>query len=305
MRRSRGDLILVGVFVLVAGTVLVGALLWIAGANIFRDTDRYTVLFDRSVSGLSPGATVEFQGVSVGRVADLTLTEDIPPRVAVVLEVRPGTPLRKDTGAALVGSLVTGIKFIQLQGGSDQAPLLPPESWIQGDVASLEQFRDRAVEIVDRALNILQRLDQQVFNEGNNAKLSQFVNDLTAVTSSLRSGLEVFQEQGTTTTLADLVKQVSGVAQRLDTILADLQGSKDELIGGVTVTVKRVDETVIAIRDLVKTLNAQLSSTGGSIGTVLGDLNTVTQRLEETVDEIRGDPSLLLRGRTVPDREFE
>ncbi|HEV7734597.1 MAG TPA: MlaD family protein [Candidatus Binatia bacterium] len=305
MRRSRGDLILVGVFVLVAGTVLVGALLWIAGANIFRDKDEYTVLFDRSVSGLSPGATVEFQGVSVGRVSDLTLTEDIPPRVAVVLEVRPGTPLRKDTRAALVGSLVTGIKFIQLQGGSEESPLLPPESWIQGDVASLEQFRDRAVEIVDRALNILQRLDQQVFNEGNNAKLSQFVNDLTAVTSSLRAGLEVFQEKGTTTTLADLVKQVSGVAQRLDTILSDLQGSKDQLIGGVTVTVKRVDETVIAIRDLVKTLNAQLSSTGGSIGTVLGDLNTVTQRLEETVDEIRGDPSLLLRGRTVPDREFE
>jgi phospholipid/cholesterol/gamma-HCH transport system substrate-binding protein len=305
VRRSRGDLILVGVFVLVAGTVLVGALLWIAGANIFRDKDEYTVLFDRSVSGLSPGATVEFQGVSVGRVSDLTLTEDIPPRVAVVLEVRPGTPLRKDTRAALVGSLVTGIKFIQLQGGSEESPLLPPESWIQGDVASLEQFRDRAVEIVDRALNILQRLDQQVFNEGNNAKLSQFVNDLTAVTSSLRAGLEVFQEKGTTTTLADLVKQVSGVAQRLDTILSDLQGSKDQLIGGVTVTVKRVDETVIAIRDLVKTLNAQLSSTGGSIGTVLGDLNTVTQRLEETVDEIRGDPSLLLRGRTVPDREFE
>lgn len=305
MRRSRSDLILVGVFVLVTGTVLVGILLWIAGANVFRDQDHYTVLFDRSVSGLSPGATVEFQGVAVGRVADLYLTEDIPPRVAVVLDVRPGTPLRKDTRAALVGSLVTGIKFIQLQGGSDQEPLLPEDSWIQGDVTSLEQFRDRAVEMMDRALNILQRLDEKVFNEANNEKLSQFVSDLTAVAASLRSGLEVFQAQGTTTTLADLVKQVSGVAQKLDSILTDLQANKDQLVGGVTDTVKRVDETVIAIRDLVKTLNAQLSSAGGSVGTVLGDLNTVTQRLEETVDEIRGDPSLLLRGRDVPKREIE
>jgi hypothetical protein len=48
-----------------------------------------------------------------------------------------------------------------------------------------------------------------------------------------------------------------------------------------------------------------VSSASGSIGTVLGDLNTVTQRLEETVDEIRGDPSLLLRGRDVPERELE
>jgi phospholipid/cholesterol/gamma-HCH transport system substrate-binding protein len=305
VRRSRGDLILVGVFVLVTGVVLTGVLLWIAGANIFRDQDHYTVLFDRSVSGLSAGATVEFQGVAVGRVADMYLTEDIPPRVAVVLDVRTGTPLRKDTRAALVGSLVTGIKFIQLQGGSDQEPLLPEESWIQGDVTSLEQFRDRAVEMMDRALNILQRLDEKVFNETNNEKLSQFVNDLTAVAASLRSGLEVFQAQGTTTTLADLVKQVSGVAQKLDALLTDLQANKDQLVGGVTDTVKRVDETVIAIRDLVKTLSSQLSSTSGSVGTVLGDLNTVTQRLEETVDEIRGDPSLLLRGRDTPAREIE
>jgi ABC-type transporter Mla subunit MlaD len=200
---------------------------------------------------------------------------------------------------------VTGIKFIQLQGGSDQEPLLPPNSWIQGDVTSLEQFRDRAVEMLDRALNILQRLDEKVFNEGNNEKLSQFVNDLSAVTSSLRHGMEVFRQQGSATTLADLVKQVSGVAQKLDSILTDLQANKDQLVGGLTQTVQRVDETVVAIRELVRTLNAQLSNTGGSVGTVLGDLNTVTQRLEETVDEIRGDPSLLLRGRDVPKRELE
>jgi phospholipid/cholesterol/gamma-HCH transport system substrate-binding protein len=305
VRRSRGDLILVGVFVLVTGLVLVGALLWIAGANIFRAKTTYTVLFDRSVSGLTPGATVEFQGVAVGRVVDLTLTEDVPPKVAVVLDVRPGTPLRKDTRAALVGSLVTGIKFIQLQGGSDQAPLLPPDSWIQGDVTSLEQFRDRAVEMMDRALNILQRLDEKVFNESNNEKLSQFVNDLSAVTASLRSGLDTLQAKGTTTTLADLVQQVSGVARKLDSILTDLQKNKDELVGGMTDTVKRVDETVGAIRELVRTLNSQLTNTGGSIGKVLGDLDTVTQRLEETVDEIRGDPSMLLRGRSVPERERE
>jgi phospholipid/cholesterol/gamma-HCH transport system substrate-binding protein len=305
VRRSRGDLILVGVFVVVAGTVLVGALLWIAGANIFRDRTTYTVQFDRSVSGLTPGATVEFQGVAVGRVADLRLTDDIPPKVAVVLDVRPGTPVRKDTRAALVGSLVTGIKFIQLQGGSEQSPMLPPNSWIDGDVTSLEQFRDRAVEMMDRALNILQRLDEKVFNDANNEKLGQFVNDLSAVTASLRNGLDELRDRGTTTTLADLVTQISGVAKKLDSILTDLQANKDQLVGGLTDTVKRVDDTVAAIRELVRTLNAQLTNAGGSVGTILGDLNTVTQRLEETVDEIRGDPSLLLRGRDVPKREFE
>ena len=65
MKHARRDLALVGAFVVVMSCVLVGALLWLAGANVFRRVDRYYIVFDRSVSGLAPGGTVEFQGVPV------------------------------------------------------------------------------------------------------------------------------------------------------------------------------------------------------------------------------------------------
>ena len=126
MKHTGRNLVLVGVFVVTTSVILVGALLWLAGANVFRRVDRYYVMFDRSVSGLAPGGTVEFQGVTVGRVQEIRLTDTIPPKVAVAIDVDPGTPVRKDSRADLLGSVVTGIKFIALAGGTEIASMLKP-----------------------------------------------------------------------------------------------------------------------------------------------------------------------------------
>ena len=56
MKRTQRDLVLVGAFVAITSVVLIGSLLYLAGANLFRRVDRYYVMFDRSVSGLAPGA---------------------------------------------------------------------------------------------------------------------------------------------------------------------------------------------------------------------------------------------------------
>ena len=85
MKRRRADLIKVGIFVLVSGAVLVGGLLWIAGSHLLRPVDSYTVLFDRSVTGLTAGANVEYKGVVVGRVRDIRLTADLPPLAYFIL----------------------------------------------------------------------------------------------------------------------------------------------------------------------------------------------------------------------------
>jgi len=302
MRATGRDLALVGGFVLVAGTILVAALLWIAGAHVFERVDRYTVLFQRSVSGLAPGAMVDFQGVAVGRVADIRLTGDVPPQVAVLIDVRPGTPVQSDTTAALTGSLVTGIKLIQLQGGTAEAGRLPPGSTIPGDARSLEQFRDRAEEIATRALSILQRLDAQVFTPANNDKLSRFVVDLGSVAENLGAITTGFREEETGRSLGKLIKQVQKAVVRIDDLLADVDDAKGEVLGQLTGAVRNADEAVREVRGLVLTLREQLTATGGSLATLLADLAVVTQRLEETVDLIQSDPSLLLRGREVERR---
>ncbi|HEV8711453.1 MAG TPA: MlaD family protein, partial [Candidatus Binatia bacterium] len=111
----------VGLFVTVSFFILAAAILWLAGSRFLQKVVHYQIIFDKSVSGLLPGAAVEYQGVTVGKVEEIHLTPETPPRAAVQIGVQPDTPVRQDTTAFLVGSLVTGIRIIELEGGSPNA----------------------------------------------------------------------------------------------------------------------------------------------------------------------------------------
>jgi phospholipid/cholesterol/gamma-HCH transport system substrate-binding protein len=93
----------VGLFVTVSFFILAASVLWLAGSRFLQPVDLYHIIFDRSVSGLLPGAAVEYQGVTVGKVEKIRLTSEIPPRVAVTIALEPGTPVRQDTKALLLG----------------------------------------------------------------------------------------------------------------------------------------------------------------------------------------------------------
>ena len=305
MKRTREDAIRVGIFVLVAGLLLAGGLLWIAGSRFFRPVATYTVLFEKSVSGLNAGANVEYQGVVVGRVRDIQLTRDIPPKVAVIIDIKPDTPVRTDTIAALLGSLVTGIKFIQLQGGSEAGGPLASGGYIYGDVTSLEQFRDQLAEIADRALNILRRMDEEVFTPEISGQVQSFVANLSGVAKTLNATLEALHAENTGRDFAELVRAMSQAVTKLDAVISDFYARRGTIYGGVETTLKHIDEVVTQTRELMKTANQQVSGTSGSVGTLLNDLGVATNRLQETLDVIRSDPSLLIRGREVKPRELQ
>jgi phospholipid/cholesterol/gamma-HCH transport system substrate-binding protein len=304
MRRTRRDLIRVGLFVVAAGTVLVGGLLWIAGSRFLRPVDRYVVLFRQSVSGLAPGANVEYQGVVVGRVRDIRLTGDVPPNVAVDIDVEPGTPVRTDTEAELLGSIVTGIKFIELRGGTAAAPPLRAGGTIPGGVASLEQFRDRLAEIADHAVVILRRLDKEVLTPANTRKFGTLVSDLSSAAHTIDATLESLRAEETGTNLGKLVHRLSAVSERLDTVLAQLQHNGGDVYGQLESVLRHADEVAVALRDLVRVTDQQIGGERASLGALIAELTATAQRLQETLDVIRSNPSMLLWGRPVPEREL-
>ena len=82
----------VGLFVTLSFFLLAGAILWLAGSRFLQPVDTYNIYFTKSVSGLLPGAAVEYQGVTVGKVESLRLTEETPPRARVTIALQPGTP---------------------------------------------------------------------------------------------------------------------------------------------------------------------------------------------------------------------
>ena len=116
--------ILVGLFVLGLSGVMIAGVLWLAAGGSGRAYDEYVVYMRESVSGLSRDSTVKYHGVGVGTVREITLDPQNPERVRLLLHIDQGTPVREDTTASLEVQGLTGLAYVNLDGGSQTSPPL-------------------------------------------------------------------------------------------------------------------------------------------------------------------------------------
>ena len=115
----------VGVFVLLLGAAFIGAVLWLSSGKAYRTSyDIYRTYMTESVAGLNQNAPVRYRGVQVGRVQKIALAPGNVEQVQVTLAIESGTPVKTDTVAMLQTQGLTGIAYVELQGGSRDAPAL-------------------------------------------------------------------------------------------------------------------------------------------------------------------------------------
>jgi len=120
---------------------------WLANSGK-RDDVLYRIHFAESVSGLSLGDSVKFHGVDVGTVRKMELDRDDPRRVEVDIKLRKEAPVKTDTRASLVLKGITGVVYVELDGGSPTAPSLasatpegqiPEIAYQKSNIATLEE----------------------------------------------------------------------------------------------------------------------------------------------------------------------
>ncbi len=301
----------VGLFVTLSFFLFAAAILWLAGSRFFQPVDTYTIYFTRSVSGLLPGAAVEYQGVTVGKVEALHLTAETPPRAHVVIALQPGTPVRRDTIAHLVGSFVTGIRFVQLEGGSADAPLLEPGGTIVVREGGLEEFRDRASEIAQRLINTLTRIEQDLLSQRNREALAAFLHSMSALAENMRTSLGEIATPETNLALRAMIKNLADAAAGIKHTTSAINEVRDELFrDGQTmlVQISHTAEMTARLADEVAQLTRHIDElvveNRPQLHRLLTNLAAASHDLKEASDTIRTDPSGLIWGRNRPPREL-
>lgn len=109
-----------GLFIIgfaIAATLFI---LWLATTG-HRDDVLYRIYFTESVSGLALGDAVKYHGVDVGTVKAMDLDVADPRRVQVDVMLRKQAPVKTDTKATLAMKGITGVVFIELNGGAADA----------------------------------------------------------------------------------------------------------------------------------------------------------------------------------------
>jgi len=89
-----------------------------------HDDVLYRIHFPDSVSGLTVGDSVKYRGVDVGSVKTMIVDPDDARLVRVDVRLRKETPVKTDTRASLELKGITGVVFIELNGGNPAAQTL-------------------------------------------------------------------------------------------------------------------------------------------------------------------------------------
>jgi len=307
-RRERT--VVVGAFVAGTAVVLFIGILWLAGSRFLRPVARYHVIFVRSVSGLLPGASVELNGVEVGKVVAVDLTHDSPPRVEVNLEVKPGTPVYKDTVARLAGNLVTGIQFIELTGGSRESGELGEDQAISSVESSFEDLRRQALDVGNQTYQLVSGLNRDTLNKQNRAALGEVIQNLDATTRNLRAiTADLAQAQrleSINTTLSNLSEasgRLNRAADHASVALEAFSKRSGETMQNLNTALVHADRTIDSAQTLIESANGLVNRDSQEIDRTLLEMGHASRHLNETLQTIQADPSVLIWGSKVSNRE--
>jgi phospholipid/cholesterol/gamma-HCH transport system substrate-binding protein len=253
---SKVNYTLVGAFVLILTATLIVFIVWLSTGLSTKRYKNYLVIMQESVAGLGVKSSVKYNGVNVGIVKKIFLNKQNPEQVRLVIQVEVHTPITVGTTAMLNSQGFTGITYLALQGSDIN---LNPIPVLPGEKYPIIKSKPSWFFRLDTALHDLNRNMNQITQDINNVLGGENPILLRKILNNL------------STTSQHLAAQ----SKRLDTILIN---------------------TARSTRAFPSLMNTLTQQTLPSTNQVLNNLSLMTNNLLEVSDNLRQNPSILIRG---------
>jgi phospholipid/cholesterol/gamma-HCH transport system substrate-binding protein len=283
---TRAHHVLIGLFTIIVFIFGVLFALWAANYASNRSWDEYDVIFTESVTGLGNGGLVQYNGITVGEVRNLTLDPNDPRRVIAHIRLRANTPVKIDTKAKLAFIGLTGVAQISLSGGTPQSPRLAEAA---NDI--VERVRlilsDENIQRITGALDDLHQLTSSV--AGNKKEISELIVNLRDASLALNKTLD--KANGSLDTLdKGVIQELPETMAKLDRTLTALEAASNNANG--------------ILGDNREAINGFTQNGLGQVGPTLVELRSLIRDLRRVATRLDRNPGGYITGRTRPE-EFE
>lgn len=273
---SKVNYIIVGLFVLVLSSALIGGILWLGADSKYRKSyDVYLAYMHESVSGLNLNAPVKYRGVEVGRVRKISLDPANPEQVRLEFDIERGTPIKVDTVAVLRIQGLTGIAYVDLSGGSVNAVPLA--------AAGKEKFP-----VIKTGPSLLARLD---------IALNEVLSSLDRTSANINAVLDDDNRKNLKRSLADLATLTHVLAGRSGTIDSGIADTAQTMQNAARASAElpqlmaRIGRSADAVEQLAAQLGGTSAIAGETLQAARSDVRRFTDEslpeLERTLGEIR------------------
>jgi phospholipid/cholesterol/gamma-HCH transport system substrate-binding protein len=310
---TRAHHVIIGAFAIGVFLLALGFVLWLSKSSIDREFEVFDIVFNEAVTGLSKGGLVQYNGIKVGEVTQLSLATDDPRKVIARIRVDANTPVKEDTRAKLGLMGVTGVAFIQLSGGSPESPALRPTRQnpvpiIQSEESALSKLLASGSDIVTSVNDILLRATD-ILSKENVERVSQTLAHLESVTGTVDAQRD---ELGTALhQLADATGELKKTLTTLDTMATTtndlMNNNAREVLEATNRALESVDKVANSTNGLIGDNRAAISAFSDQglrqLGPTIVELRETLRSLRQLSDRLGTSNSVLL-GRDQP-KEFE
>jgi phospholipid/cholesterol/gamma-HCH transport system substrate-binding protein len=248
---------IVGAFVIAIVSIMILSIIWLSSGLSSQTYTIYKVMMQESVSGLSPDSVVEFNGVNVGSVSNIKLNKKNPQIVELLLKIDSNAPITRGTTAMLKAKGLTGIAYMALQDKGN-------------DNGPLKAEPGQPYPIIKTVPSFFLQLDTALKQLSINfRKLSDSVRDLLDQ-ENLRSLKLILLN------LKELTGNFAANRPQIDSILHNASRATQQL------------------SPAIQTFSLQ---TLPSANDAIGNLNSVANNLNAVSEEVKQNPSILIRGK--------
>ncbi|MDP8240162.1 MAG: MlaD family protein [Candidatus Hatepunaea meridiana] len=298
---TRAQRVRLGIFLLVAGGILITIMIIVTGSKLFEKRDDYFVRYrDVSVSGINIGAQVKYHGVRVGRVESIDIDPEQIETIVIALSLKGGTPVKTDVKAVISSLSITGIKIIELTGGSTEASTLEPGSEIPAGTSQMQMITGKAEIVSEKLELVLNNLANMTSGE-NQQRLVQLIDNTTQVLADVHiilednspsiartvENLEVATEEIRVIASSEAIRRTF---TNLDTVTTEIKSAE------LGKAIFELREALTQARNTFTHLDLTLLKGRHDILTSLEIMRESLDSFNEFTRLISEDPSLLLRG---------
>jgi len=291
----------VGIFVLALSAGIISGVLWFSSGESYRRVyDVYQTYMKESVSGLNLNAPVRYRGVEVGRVQKIALAPGNVEQVQLTLAIERGTPVKADTVAVLQTQGLTGLAFVELTGGSRDAPALEKQAGAAYPVIKAEPSLMTRLDAAITALLINLNRASENFNalmdEDNRRAVKNTLADIEVLSRTLAArsaaiDITLTHAARTMENTARLSNELPQLAQRVQRSADAFDHMANELAragagarGAIDSTQQFTNETLPEVSQLIK------------------EMRGLTSSLRRVSSELEQNPSVLLYGKPAVTR---